>query len=118
MLNEVAPSLELCLNTIASELASAQKQASPLTELVDSAKSLREEVQGLKGSVMMMPSATPVEENMLVSIAEGKIVEVVEKVYDENRERSLHLDRAEQSAGHAGGLLTALRSFLDLTVVR
>ena len=80
MLNEVAPSLELCLNTIASELASAQKQASPLTELVNSAKTLREEVQGLKGSVIL-PSS-PAEEDMLVSIAEGKIVEVVEKVND------------------------------------
>ena len=81
MLNQVAPSLEICMNSILCEVEKSQKQALPLNELVQDTRALQTEVGALKKR--MLTPQTPADEDFLILIAEGKVIEVITTVSEE-----------------------------------
>lgn len=91
MLNQVAPSVEICMNMILSEAEKSQKQALPVSELVQETKALRTEMGALKKSILT--PQTPAEEDFLIMIAEGKMNEVITTVSEDWKEmaRIIHI---------------------------
>ena len=78
LLNQVAPSVEICLNSVLSEFENSQKRTSSLSEIAQEVRVLQTEVGALKRRVLALN--TPADEDFLILIAEGKGNEVITTV--------------------------------------
>ena len=81
MLNQVAPSLEICMNSVMCEVEKSEKQSLPLSEVVQETRALQTEVGALKKR--MLTPQTPADEDFLILIAEGKVIDVITTVSEE-----------------------------------